>query len=523
MAQTAHGPKDGLEVELKFELSQRDVRALWRAPAFKAMVKAQPTRQTLRATYFDTPDLKLSKRGMSLRVRQESRRYVQCVKAGAEGSTVGGFARREWEWPVANHTLDPALIRGEDALKPLFKGINLKKLVPIFSTDIRRQSRVLVIPGGARVQCDVDQGRILCADREAPIIELELELLSGDPAELLTLARMLTGIVPARLSSRSKAHRGFTLYLDQGQPWLRAEALVLSKSPSAEDVLCASMEEGLRHLIGNEDCVLTRGDSEGIHQMRVALRRMRALLTTVKKLLPRGVHEDLASDLKDAASALGPARDWDVFVDALLPPVAAAFNGTPEQAALATLRTHADQRRRDGYQQADRMIASMAYARLLTDALYWVGNRVWRSDGAGPLDAPATTVAAQVLARRHAHLQKAAKGLANLSTEQRHRLRIAVKKTRYAAAFFQPLYAPKKTHGYIQALRALQDHLGHLNDLTNAQRMMAELVQSACGVQCKTLSHAAGLVEGWYAHAQSTREAELLAAWKTFTRAKAFW
>lgn len=521
MAGSACGAKDGMEVELKFELGQRDVRKLLRAPAFKALLCKAPTRQTLRATYFDTPDLKLSRRGVSLRVRKESRRYVQCVKGKADAHAAGGFARREWEWPVPGAVFDPALLKTDATLKSLFKGVNVKKLQAIFSTDIRRQTRQLETPGGTRIQCDIDQGRIVSGQREVPLFELELELISGDVAELLDLARLVTDIVPARLSARTKAHRGFTLFLDDGQPWAHAEDLVLPSKPTAEDVLHAAVTEGLRHLIRNEDCVLTRCDIEGVHQMRVAVRRMRSVITTYKKLLPHGSYENLSDALKRAGNALGPARDWDVFVDELLPPVRAGFEDAPE---LETLRIHAEKRRLDGYKKADQLIASAHYARLLSDVLCWAGNRVWRGKTRGSrIDEAATAVAADVLARRHAHLLKTGKGLKDLPIEQRHRLRIAVKKSRYAAEFFQPLYASKKTHAYIKALRALQDGLGHLNDLANAQRMMADLVKTTRGAKARDLAHAAGMVEGWYTHAQTMNEDALLKAWKTFTKAKVFW
>ncbi|HEY9164179.1 MAG TPA: inorganic triphosphatase, partial [Magnetovibrio sp.] len=318
----------GLEVELKFELTQHDVRTLCGSAAFKAMQCEPLRRKTMRATYFDTPKLDLFARGISLRVRKEGRRFVQCVKAAADTEDGGGFARREWEWPVtptlvAGSGFDAALLRGDAELKPLFKGVAAKKLQAIFTTEISRQTRVLVTPGGARITCDIDQGRVLSGEREAPIYELELELASGSVAELLELARLVTQTVPARLSTRTKAHRGMTLFANQGHTWVRGEPLALPKAATAEDVLHTSMLESLKHLLRNEDCVLTRCHNEGVHQMRVAMRRMRSLLTTYKGLLLEGSYEALAEQLQQAAGELGPARDWDVFVDELLNPVEA--------------------------------------------------------------------------------------------------------------------------------------------------------------------------------------------------------
>ncbi|MCR4377052.1 MAG: CYTH and CHAD domain-containing protein [Rhodospirillales bacterium] len=516
-------PKGNLELELKFELSMRDVRKLIAFPAIKAMQGEPLTRQTLRAIYFDTPDLKLSKRGVSLRVRQENRRYVQCVKSDLGADTdlhaTGGFTRSEWEWPVRSAALDLDTLKSGKALKAVFKGVNVSKLHPVFSTDIRRQTRMLVTPGGARIKCDIDQGRIFSEEQEIPIVELELELMSGDVGELLLLARMVSDIVPARLSMRTKAYRGFTLFLGQGHAWKRAEPLALKDSYSAEDVLLSAMMQGLRHLIQNEDCVVARSSTEGVHQMRVAMRRMRSLISTYKKLLAKGSFEQLSEGLNAAANELGPARDWDVFLDELLIPVEAEFTGAPE---LATLRDRAELRRQDGYKRADQLIASQDYARLLTEVLHWTSSRAWRGPENRIYD-PAKVVGADILARRHARLIKAGTGLAGLSAEQRHQLRIAVKKVRYASEFFQSLFSSKMTAPYIRALRALQDNLGHLNDLTSAQSMMAELIKSSRGSKAKELARAAEIVEGWYAAAHKKREANLRKAWNAFTKAKVFW
>lgn len=528
MAGRAKNPKSNLELEFKFELGVHDVRKLFGAPLIKAMQCEPLKRQTLRATYFDTPDLKLSKRSMSLRVRKEGRRYLQCVKSSLaperEARAADGFTRNEWEWPVRAGALDPTTLKSDKALKALFKGVNASKLIPIFTTEIQRQTRMLLTPGGAHVKCDIDQGRIISGDRETPIVELELELVSGDVGELLSLARVMSEIVPARLSMRTKAYRGYTLFLNQGHIWARAEPLILKDSDSAEDVLVVAMLQELRHLVRNEDCVLARSNVEGVHQMRVAMRRMRSLITTYKKLLLKGSFEHLSDGLNAAANELGPARDWDVFLDELLVPVEAEFAGAPE---LLTLRTCAEKRRHDGYVRADRLIVSQDYARLLTEVLYWTGNRVWRGEvgrlGPHRIDERAKTVAAKVLARRHARLLEAGNGVESLSAEQRHQMRIAVKKVRYASEFFQSLYPSKTTNPYIRPLRALQDHLGHLNDLTSAKAMMGELVNASRGAKAKELARAADLVGGWYANAHKKRETNLRKAWSRFTKAQVFW
>lgn len=528
--------KSGLEIELKFELSASDVRTLCRAPALKALMVAPPRTKTLRATYFDTPDNLLAARELSLRVRKESRRHVQCLKAMAPSApsapsarceNITGFARLEWEWPVPGPCLDYSLLRDDADIMALLEGIDFSQLCAVYSTDIKRQSRELRTPGGALIQCEIDQGRVLAgtpeAPLEAPVRELELELTSGDEAELLATATLITSLVPARLSARTKAQRGQVLASGRGHEWVKAQMPKLAKGASAEEVLRTSVMSGLKHLMANEDCVLTRGHIEGVHQMRVALRRIRSVITTYKKLLPEGSFEHLSQGLKEAGSALSNARDWDVFLDEVLTNVENGFDQDP---ALAVMRKRALGKQEQAYRAVEGLIHSEDYAKLLTQTLVWVASSAWRRaerDGeeTDTLQIPATKVAQHILSKRHKNVLKAGKGLKSLTVEQRHRLRITLKKARYAAEFFAEIYPDKKTKPYLKPLKILQESLGHLNDLAAAERLMGELI--ADGGDGADLHRASGMVEGWFMHAQHTREKDLQKGWKAFCAAKTFW
>jgi len=382
---------------------------------------------------------------------------------------------------------------------------------------MKRDGRELRTPVGAVLACEIDHGRVFGCDLEAPLIELELEQISGDVRELLNTAQLIANVVPARLSQRTKAQRGFILARGTGYTWVKARNPKLSKKATAEDVLRSSVMEGLKHLIANEDCVLTRCHIEGVHQMRVALRRMRSVITTYKKLLPKGSYESLSQDLKDAGWALGPARDWDVFLGEVLSAVEVGLENDP---ALSVMRAYAERRLTQAYRDADALIHSHAYARLLSNALVW---------GALPdlnmpaLNAPATQVAKAILAKRHERLLRVGKGLKTLTIEQRHMLRIAIKKARYAAEFFAELYPGKNAKPYVRSLKTLQESLGHLNDLATAERLMADLARGVAGGDGAALHRAAGMVEGWYMHAQTLREDDLIDAWRHFCETETFW
>lgn len=125
-----------------------------------------------------------------------------------------------------------------------------------------------------------------------------------------------------------------------------------------------------------------------------------------------------------------------------------------------------------------------------------------------------------MLSKRHKKLLKAGKAFAELTTEQRHDLRIDLKKLRYTIDFFTPLFDKKAQKPFHAHLKALQNDLGCLNDVTVAETLLEDLLARP-GKQ--DLRGAAGLVSGWHAHSYAANEPRLLVDWKNFTRQPAFW
>ena len=199
------------ETELKLSLDAQDLPRLLSHP----LLAAPAAPQRLLNTYFDTPDLALKQRRMAVRERLAGAQWLLTVKTA--GRSEGGLSRRqEWEGPTTPGALDfaalvddPALAAELMALRPLLQAL--------FATDFERQ-RWGVAHAGARVEIALDQGRIHVPGTllSEPLLELELELLEGPEAALLTLADALrdtpTGALKLKPSDASKAQRGMALW-----------------------------------------------------------------------------------------------------------------------------------------------------------------------------------------------------------------------------------------------------------------------------------------------------------------------
>ena len=101
-------------------------------------------------------------------------------------------------------------------------------------------------------------------------------------------------------------------------------------------------------------------------------------------------------------------------------------------------------------------------------------------------------------------------------------MRIALKKLRYAAEFFEGLYGRKRTRPYLGALKELQDALGHLNDVAVAESLTAGLIGRA-ETAPRALALGSGMVLGWLARGQAEVEPRTQAAWQHFVDRKPFW
>jgi CHAD domain-containing protein len=134
-------------------------------------------------------------------------------------------------------------------------------------------------------------------------------------------------------------------------------------------------------------------------------------------------------------------------------------------------------------------------------------------------------MADHLLAKRHKATLKKGRHFARLSPAARHEVRIACKKLRYAADFFRSLYKQKKASAYIRSLAALQDDLGHLNDVATAESLLARLRDNtpATGKRAVAVAHGAGLVLGWHARAAIDAEPRMVDDWRAFAAEKPFW
>jgi triphosphatase len=295
----------------------------------------------------------------------------------------------------------------------------------------------------------------------------------------------------------------------------------LQATLTVEQAFVAILWNCLDQLQRNQRGVLEQSDPEFIHQMRVALRRLRSALSLFSSVVPRASWAAWASELRWLAAELGAARDWDVLEEELLPPLMAQLQ---QRKPLAYLPQRVKKERLKARRKARFAVESPRYGVLALTLAHWLDARAWRVDAdveqSALLDSAIPALAERLLDRRHQQVQRRGRHLARLTDAQRHRLRVTAKKLRYAAEFFANLYPRKATRRYLQALAALQDVLGALNDNATALNRAAHLCASTHDPRC---GQEAGILMGWSASVMREQLQALGQAWKAWRRQRPFW
>ncbi|MFI4975152.1 MAG: CHAD domain-containing protein [Caulobacterales bacterium] len=498
------------EIELKFVLPrERLASVLAESPALCA---APPKAMT--STYFDTDRRSLRTKGFSLRVRRVGAKFVQTVKRGD-----AALDRGEWESPVAGPGPDVTRLMGTPAGKALRSRPRLK---PLFNVDVARRAATLT-EGECVIELCLDDAQVKTSNRKAAFAELELELKAGPVVGLLTFARKLAAGQDLTVSLTAKSDRGFMLLAAGKGRAVRFTPPQIDPKQTAGQAFRLAARACLRQIAANAEALRERASPEVVHQLRVGLRRLRSLFTTFKPLVQDASLDALKAELKWLTTELDAARNLDVLIQG---DYRAALGEHENAQGLKDLGARLRAQRRLAYARAAAAVESQRFRRLLFDTLAWTEMGAWtarKAPGAKPRERRIRKFAVDALEKRRRRIMRDGKQLARLDAGHLHRLRIEAKKLRYAADVFGSLFGQaKRFRHFVGSLKALQDTLGQLNDITVGQSL-AHDVAAAAGWPDAEAAFAAGRITGAQKARAERVTAEAAKAFDGFAQAKPFW
>ena len=303
--------------------------------------------------------------------------------------------------------------------------------------------------------------------------------------------------------------------------------LRISRAMSVEDAYRVTVLECLAHVASNVGAVTRSRDIEGLHQLRVGLRRLTVAFAAFGDDFRTPALRELQERTKTFSSAIAPARDLDVFAEELL--------GPPEEAAgdeaFTLLRERLDRARSEAWDQTVERVSSVEFAVLLDDVALAAQSRSWATAAGIDLKsriavrAPVKSIAPRMLDEYLIKARKRGRHVKDLDTRDCHRLRISLKKLRYAAEFYGPLYKKKKVKKYVARIKELQELLGALNDAAQVRATLSQLTldETLSARTQADLCFASGIVNGWHCARAVRLGGKALKRWDKFKHIEPFW
>jgi CHAD domain-containing protein len=408
------------------------------------IVRQAPPERT-ETTYYDTPDLRLARWGTSLRHRP------------GEGWTVKLPPERDAPFLVRPEIVfegegDSPPAAAVELVRAFVRTAELRKSVHM--TTIRKRTEMH--DSGGRLIAGVVDDAVTVANGSGPATFRELEVEIGD--------QMTPDLLDALVERLRQAGAGTP---EQTAKYVRALAPAAPLTPeiaiadlgpgaTAGDTVRRAIALSVIRLIRHDPVVRLDVDPEGVHQMRVATRRLRSDLRTFRPLLDYDWASSLRQELRRLARLLGDVRDGDVLLAKLRRSAAELDVSEGAAPALETLRARRDAAHADLLEA----LRDTSYAELL-DLLVDAANEPALAPGAPD---PASEALPALVRHPWRRLAKKAKRLGDQPSDERlHELRIRTKRARYAAEAAAPVLG-KQARAFAQAAARLQDVLGDLND-----------------------------------------------------------
>ncbi len=342
--------------------------------------------------------------------------------------------------------------------------------------------------------------------------------LTGPPRAVAEAMRAIAATQPAAPPPGSLAEQARALALGVGYRPRRLGGPLLLAGMGVEDALARSIGHLAEVMAWHAPIAAAGTNPAGVHQLRVALRRLRSVLRIFRPAADGPSLRAFDAGLKALAGLLGPARDWDVFLGGLGAELAA---GLPEEPRVAALLAAGQARRDAAYAALRPALAGPLLRGLVWEAAALESGHPWRREQRGEAAVdwrrrPVEEFAAHRLDRSWRRITKVGEAIAALPDAEFHALRLQAKRLRYAAELFAPLFSRRRSRRFLERLEAVQDQLGLANDVTVARGLVASLA-------AETGDWASGLAEGWTLARARHARARAAEAWGELLGGRPYW
>ncbi|HTB87980.1 MAG TPA: CHAD domain-containing protein [Steroidobacteraceae bacterium] len=480
-------PKDGREVEWQLACTDLGSVRRWLSDhgTIDGLTLEPRSTQQIFDTYLDTDDWRIHRAGFALRVRSESGTTEATLKSLHSASAEVADRR---ELTETLNSSDSEAIR--ESIGPVGTRVcavsGARTLLPLFELRTSRQRFAIRKSDEARQLGEIALDETVISrphgEPEASMLRVEVEALTEAHGPLRSLVKTLRSNCALEVASDTKYSLGLkSVGLAPPAPELAASSI--NASMTIAEVAMVNLQRYMAGWLQHEPGARLGDDPEELHDLRVAGRRLDAILRQFQSFLPSEFLKVRAT-LKTVLSALGHVRDLDVALSELhdfrrnLPKA--------DRVGVDPLKGHLMSERGRARAQMLSVLDSIWVQKNLQQFQSLLAAPVAGSE-ASAVDL-ALHVSSGLIRRRFRKLRKRADRLGEgSSTDEYHEVRGQVKKLRYALEAVAPLYG-KSAADTVRALRRWQENLGVQQDAAVAMRRLNALASAqAKGIPAETL------------------------------------
>jgi len=499
---------DYIEVELKLRFMDPD---LWEVVFALPIVQQWGDRQSYRrerleAQYFDTQGQHLQKARLAYRIRHEGGEWLATVKG--DGSSSGGLHQRE-EWTVVVAEPIPNIESFmETSVGPLLQeAAGEEELLAFYTTCFERQVMHLQMPDGSIIELAADQGEIRAGDKQDPILELELELISGNPASLLQLGANMARELPLLPEWRSKYFRALQLVEladDQEARKLAYSVVGIEKSGVALAKLLVVNLQSV--LMAQENFLNLPDDPDTLLLLMGQLRRLCSMLSFSQPLIPDEVYSTYKASLQQWEDSLRSLHEIDIVLKAWHEMQA---EDTVQFDVNPVLPDKLAPKRAELAKQLHQSLSKGETTPFLLELWAWLEEFGQRAKAE---EKPATIeeFSRQRLAEYAEKIIRIGKKLDVDNAEELDRLHIDAQKMRYVLQDLWSIW-PERARKMSEHFEALQEGLDYLHDVYISRNIMRSLLPTQSS---RLMYRDTGFLAGWQARQALIVRRKVAKQWK---------
>lgn len=469
--------------------------------------------QVLDARYFDTATSCLQKEKIAYRIRREGEQWIATIKGG--GVSSGGLhERQEWNVVVNDARPDITVFEDTDIGQHVIELIGNQQLEPIVITKFERRTLDVMMSDGSQIEVAADQGTIVAGSKNTPILEIELELKSGQPSALLQLGTALAREYPLLPESDSKFYRGLKLAgLASVSPPEVVNFPIDKKQLAGEGVGTILVELIAEFLVAQQLFLAEPTQPKHVHELRISLRRLRSLLEFYGPLVDHKQYKYHQAELRKLGQILGELREVDVAYAAWKRCSEGQFITSESKISLGDIL--AKQR----LLEAEK-VYGILHAGLTTPFLLDLWAMLMENKGQHRMEHHPTV--GEYSVSRLSNWLNTVTGQGKIidwtAIENVHNLRLQIKKIRYAAEVLEPVLY--EIDQLILRMDILQNNLGLLSDATSTENLLRKIIKENTS---RELHFQVGRVLGWQECEVLAVQGKLDKNWKKFYRAVQRW